>query len=363
MKQETPQLRRATGLLLAAAALPLTPLAAQDTQSVADPVTVEIPPVVSEPVVAPEFEPAPATPEPAATAPAAAPPVAERSAPRPATTRTAVRTAPRTAAPARAAPPRASTPVAAEAPAPAIAADATAPLATEAAPPTAPVPVPVEAPAPADPGSRSILPWLIASALLVGLLAFLLIRRRRRDDADVDEDVYEAEPELAPAATVATETGRPWIDLDVRPIRAGVTGSDAVVEFALSVDNHGTAPARDVRIKTWMLAAGSPRESEMERTLIERPEESSLASIGAGTEERIETSLALPTSAVESDALLPVVVAEARYVLPDGSEARTSASFAVGVPDGEELAHFAIDNPSGLHDDVVAQPIDEPEHA
>ena len=59
--------------------------------------------------------------------------------------------------------------------------------------------------------------------------------------------------------------------------------------------------------------------------------------------------------------LHPVVVADARYRLPDGGEGRTSASFAVGVPDGEELAHFGIDNPSGLHEDVVARPLGEPE--
>jgi hypothetical protein len=51
----------------------------------------------------------------------------------------------------------------------------------------------------------------------------------------------------------------------------------------------------------------------------------------------------------------PVVVAEARYRLPDGSEGRTTASYAVGVPDGDDLAHFSIDNPSGLHEEVVAR--------
>jgi hypothetical protein len=75
----------------------------------------------------------------------------------------------------------------------------------------------------------------------------------------------------------------------------------------------------------------------------------------------MEASVALPTADVEGDAVLPVVVADARYRLPDGSEGRTSASFAVGVPDGEELAHFGIDNPSGLHEGVVAKPLGEPQ--
>ena len=73
--------------------------------------------------------------------------------------------------------------------------------------------------------------------------------------------------------------------------------------------------------------------------------------------------VALSTEKVEGDAVLPVVVADARYLLPDGSEGRTSATFAVGVPDGEELAHFAVDNPSGLNEGVVAKPLGEMEKA
>ena len=76
---------------------------------------------------------------------------------------------------------------------------------------------------------------------------------------------------------------------------------------------------------------------------------------------RIEASVELATADVEGDSVLPVVVAEARYRLPDGSEERTSVSYAVGVPDGEELAHFAIENPSGLHEEVEARALGEAE--
>jgi hypothetical protein len=105
-----------------------------------------------------------------------------------------------------------------------------------------------------------------------------------------------------------------------------------------------------------MLAAGS---SEAERALIEpRPEgELPPVTLDAGQAQTIETSVALPTSGVEGDSVLPVVVADARYRLPDGSEGRTSASFAVGVPVEGELAHFDMENPSGLHDDVEARPV------
>jgi hypothetical protein len=146
----------------------------------------------------------------------------------------------------------------------------------------------------------------------------------------------------------------------MRPRRAGVSGEDARVEFELTVGNRGPVAAEDVRISTWMLASGA---TEAERALIEPHDHADTPSvtIAAGEERTVEASVALPTARVEGDAVLPVVVADARYRLPDGSEGRTSASFAVGVPDGEELAYFAVDNPSGLHDDVVARPIGEPE--
>jgi hypothetical protein len=57
------------------------------------------------------------------------------------------------------------------------------------------------------------------------------------------------------------------------------------------------------------------------------------------------------------------VVADALYRLPDGSEARTSVSFAVGVPFQGELAHFDVENPSGLHEGLEARLRREPQHS
>ena len=62
------------------------------------------------------------------------------------------------------------------------------------------------------------------------------------------------------------------------------------------------------------------------------------------------------------DAVLPVVVADARYRLPDGSEGRTSASFAVGMSVGEErLEPFPADRTSGLLENAEARLHGEPE--
>lgn len=361
MKQEPTRFTRAAALLLAAAALPLSPAFAQDT---AQPVTTE-PPVVQAPapepvVTTPTLPPAPET---IATEPAAQPPAATTTR----TTRT-TRTTARV-------PVRAPIRVVRSAPAPV----AIAPVETLPVVETAPLPPPVaqtpppevlpETTAPVavvqtEDNRASILPWILGGLLLLGALAFFALRGRRR--TEVRDEVYEpAAVNAAPVAAVAplaerVDTGVPELGLAIRPLRAGVSDSDARVEFELTVDNRGTAPAEDVRISTWMLAAGA---TEMERALIEPRDRADTppVTIAAGEARTVTAAVALPTAEVDGDALLPVVVADASYRLPDGSERHTRASFAVGVPDGEELAHFATDNPSGLHEGVVARVLGDAE--
>lgn len=384
--------RRATGLLLAAAALPFTPAFAQDATTQPPVVDVSPPPVATP---APEETVTTTQPTPTVTAP---PPTVS-------TTRT-ITTPPPTIAPVEEAAParrttsattrRSTTQARSSAPAPAAPApvaetvaapDAAAPVA--AAPPeTIPAPetLPVETLTEPAETAASDLPWPLlglAAVLLAGLIAFFAFRRRRTRDEVYDdyreEAVYEqpvapvAEPALAmplattgadeaayaaPAAATAAaaavaEEGEPQIEFEMRPRRAGVGEDDAKVEFALGVVNTGNAPARDVRVSAWMLGAGSPRASEAESALIDHVD------IEAGEDANVEATVRLPRSGLSEDAILPVVVTEALYRLPDGSEGRTTASYAVGVPDGEEMMHFDVENPSGLHDGVVAREVDE----
>jgi hypothetical protein len=170
----------------------------------------------------------------------------------------------------------------------------------------------------------------------------------------------EAPAEKAPAdpifAAAATDTCRPELELQMRPVRAGVNGRNAVVEFELTVDNHGDAPARDVRVSTWLFPASSAYATEMERVLIPpRAEETTLSEVDAGQARSIEATVALPTSRVHEESMLPVVAAEARWTLADGTEKRLFKQFAVGVPMQGELAHFDVEHPSGLHDNVEAR--------
>ena len=408
MKNHLTPHRRAAAWLFAAAALPFTPLAAQDVPVVNAPPPVIVappPPVTTAPA------PAPVVVRPAVTVPEPAP-VATRAAPPPA--RTVTRTA--RAAPRAATRPRveAAAPARRPAPAPAPVAAAPAPVPVAAAPEPLPVTTPPPA-APAEPAVApqrnltTLWPWLAgAAALLIAAIAFLALRRRR-----TEEEVYYEEPvhEAAPAVEAAPEpsfvrpepivaaaalhereperepiadeiaivesdaadvealaagsepiAGRPWLEFLMRPLRAGTSRDDAIVQFELTVGNTGSVEAKDVRISTWMVAGG--QGTDMERSLIDPPADATVneVDIAAGDGARVEARIALPKSGM-TEPVMPVVVADARYTLPDGSEGRTHASFEIGRRDGEgeTLAPFPIDRSSGLSENVEARLHGEPE--
>jgi hypothetical protein len=341
------------GLLLAAAAIPA---AAQETVT---------PPTIT-PAPAPSATPAPSpAPAPAATPsiefapqapvvqtapPPAPPPESVRNpAPEPAGERTTRRSAAPT--------PRAAPVVRAEVAAPAAAPVETAP---EAAAPVK-TPAPVAAVAPADEQSAadqaaatpppaeteevsSGAAWAIlglALAAIVGLIAFLIMRRRKRSGSDMfdyDESVTEPEPEVAiappmvAAAPLVPETlavvdhnaARPWIDIGLRPIRAE---SDGALDVEVTVSNSGEVEASDVRVSTWMLNAGS---SDGEQALIEARSDAQVATVdvAAGAEQAVDTRVNLPEGTSS-----PLLVAEARYPLPSGGEGRIAATFEIAVGD------------------------------
>jgi hypothetical protein len=402
MKHTLTPHRRAAAWLFAAAALPFTPLAAQDVPIVNAP-----PPVIAAPAPAPApalppISVAPA-PRPVTMTPAPAPRAAR--APAPAVTRTAtrsVRTATRTTAS-----PRAQAPVrqtaATPAPAPALVAAAPEPV-----PVTTSTATPVNAPAPAQAGTTApqtgiwaIWPWLLGGAvLLIVAIAFFARRRRVAEEEVYYEEAYEepvveaapepsftpAEPIVAAAPVVEREpladevalvdsdaadvealaagsepvAGRPWLEFLMRPVRAGTSRDDAIVQFELTVGNTGSVAARDVKISTWMVAGG--QGTDMERALIDAPADATVSEVDipAGDGARVDGQIALSKDGL-TEPVLPVLVADARYTLPDGSEGRTHASFAVGVVEGDELAPFPIDRSSGLRENVEARLHGEPE--
>jgi hypothetical protein len=397
MKQNLTPHRRAAALLLAAAALPLTPLAAQDVP------TVNAPPPTAAPAPAPA--PAPAATPVMGPSSAVRGPVVEHVAPPAAASATRAAAVPRSQAritraatparqiapaPIRSAPSAPAPTAVTAGAAPAIAPSATAPVAAE---PAAPAPAPIESTSAAAP-ANGVAPWqwmlAIGAIAIIALGALLLVaRRRRREEVYYDEAVYEepaseaplaeTEPAVIPVAAAADEVSlgqsdradvdalaassepvpnRPWLEFLMRPVRAGTSEDETRVEFELTVGNTGSVPARDVQISTWMVATGEG--TDMERSLIDPPADAahSEMSIAPGDGARVDGAMSLPTQRLNGS-VLPVVVADARYRLPDGSEGRTHASFAVGLPSGDGLAPFESD--SGLRDDVEARLHGEPE--
>ncbi len=411
MKTHNQALRTAAVALFATAAFINAPVFGQAAPVVAPPPPVQAAPPPPVAVTPPRVTPAPA--------PRAAPPAPPRAAPSVPEARQIARPAPRVAE-------RSTRPVARTAPAapaaPAAAPPAAAPTAETAPPPVA-EPAPITEPAPATTEASgtqqvesSAVPWLVAAglALVIALAGFVFFRRRRanEDDYYYEETAYE-EPSVAaePAAPVATrdyqpalvtpafrraetapvaepevvaastgialheatqadmdalaassspEGNRPWLEFLMRPVRAGATDDETLVEFELTVGNTGSVPAEDVRISTWMFAADA---SEMERSLIAPPADAATSEtrIEPGDGAKVDATITLPRARLADD-VLPVVVADARYRLPDGSEGRTSARFAVGLPSGDGLAPFAVALGDGLRDDVQAQLHGEAEH-
>lgn len=189
------------------------------------------------------------------------------------------------------------------------------------------------------------------------------------------EDAELAEPEAAEVAELtagdAPVADRPWLEFALRPIRAGISADEALVEFELTVGNSGSVKAKDVRISTFLFAGEPGSESEMERILIERGEdhEESVRPVtiepGEGT--RVDATLALPKAQLietTNGSILPVVVADARYTLADGSEGRTAASFTIGVSEEGTPAMSPLSlSERGMHDEVEARLYGVPEHA
>ncbi|WP_294335803.1 hypothetical protein [uncultured Sphingomonas sp.] len=183
------------------------------------------------------------------------------------------------------------------------------------------------------------------------------------DDATVTDAPAEDVAALTEGAPAVRD--RPWLELAMRPVRAGTSADEAMVEIELTVANSGTVAAEDVRVSTFMLT--DAHASEMENMLVDAPDDATIdpVTIEPGEGTRIDATLAALKSDLGAEGrFTPVVVADARYRLPDGSEGRTSASFVVGVSDDEGGTLIPIDlSDRVMREDVEARLHGEPEHA
>lgn len=174
------------------------------------------------------------------------------------------------------------------------------------------------------------------------------------DAADIDAVLGGAKP----------EGRRPVLELAMRPTRAGMSRRGAMVEFELTVANAGALPAEDVRIGAFMLGDSAAAPSEIERLLMHPPAEQVVPAerIEPGDGTRLNAAVTLPRELVEAaaqesdDGFTPVLVADARYRLPDGGEGRTAAAFTIGrINGGEHLVPIALQDDPAIYADIEAR--------
>ena len=157
---------------------------------------------------------------------------------------------------------------------------------------------------------------------------------------------------------------RPVLELAMRPTRAGMSRRGAMVEFELTVANAGGMAAEDVRIGAFMLGDNAAAPTEIERLLMHPPADQVVPAerIEPGDGTRLNAAVTLPREQVDAATLdgeegfTPVLVADARYRLPDGSEGRTAAAFTIGrVNGGEHLVPIALHDDPAMYADIEAR--------
>lgn len=242
--------------------------------------------------------------------------------------------------------------------------------------------------------------WVLGALALLGLAAFFMRRRREEPvwegetvHEPVDQEPFYEERTVAPLAAApladdvvvedraevvtpaadeiaaitaasAPVTGRPWIELSLRPVRAGMTGDVAMVDLELTLANAGEVAARNVRVTTSMLSDGSNAPTEVDQLQAASPTgtEVSTGDIAPGEGARVDASLTASRNDLSDANFQPIVIADVRYTLPDGGEGRTAAAFAIGQDDGTEGA-TSLYLDGDVREDVAATLHGVPERA
>ena len=237
------------------------------------------------------------------------------------------------------------------------------PLATPS--PAAPaVPRTVSAPAAGAPGSVLDY-WPVAlGALAVALFGFGWVARRRRREAEVEEDdlPVEGTPE---AAVSPVPVVRARLALAFRPLRAGLNLLSATSENEIVVSNVGDAPAEDIRVVTQLVSAHVGQDAELAALYsspIGRPTVPAF-SLQPG-EQRVLTSIAAlpreairPLTAAGLPMFVPIVAVNLTYATAD-VVGQLAQAFAIGVErvDSPKLAPFWLDAAPRTFDQVAARP-------
>ena len=214
-------------------------------------------------------------------------------------------------------------------------------------------------------------PWLLAALAAAGAAIFMFRRRQQQGryvaavagadlefDAGLQPDLPAAPlpravaaPPPKPMSTGIVSTRlHPDLAIDIVPERAIVDDHGATIEFQVAVRNHGSAPARDVRVEACMVNAGPAQDQEL-GAFFAHPANTGdpIPQILPMTEIMLKSAVRLKLDQMRQfdvggrKLFVPLVGVNAVYRGPSGP-AQTSASYLVGRDGkGEKMAPFRLD--------------------
>ncbi|WP_288411200.1 hypothetical protein [uncultured Sphingomonas sp.] len=249
-------------------------------------------------------------------------------------------------------------------------------------PSATPSPVASAAPAAAAPATSDgeSLPWwvwFLGGIAVASAVAFVLTRRRapepRYEPAPMEPappapPVPPVEPEVPPVvpaprpvrppvtpltppapAPVAPTPG-PFLEFQLAPLRVGLEGDRALLDFDLTVGNPASAAVSEVRIATLLITANAGQDEQLAAFFSDADKRGlEPFPLAAGERRHLEATMALPRAAVnivqanDRAFFVPMIAIDARYRWEDGRESRTTAAFMVGpaAPQGKLAPIFA----------------------
>lgn len=233
-----------------------------------------------------------------------------------------------------------------------------------------------------DSGGFSPLPWILALLGAGAAAAFYFLRQRPRLAAagGVSEFVApEPEPQPrpvpeplrrapvvppAPQGVVSTRL-RPWLDIAFAPDRCDFTDTGATIEFAVTVTNSGSAPARDVLVEAAAFNAGTTQDKDVGAFFQSPvgqgdrvPAIAPLKSIALRHRVTLSREQLRVYQAGERSVFVPILAFNALY-RHGGGESQTSAAWLVGrETSGDKMAPFRADQGPRAFAGLAARPLE-----
>lgn len=256
-----------------------------------------------------------------------------------------------------------------------------------------PIPATADTPAPALPARAPSTdipwPWLLAAlALVAGGGAYWWTNRARPataggpatdsfaapppQPAPVPAPVPAAPPRQAPAGGfdpaslgIVSTRLRPWVEIDITPVRCVVDGDNVSIEFELVLFNSGNLPARSILLEAAILNAGTNQDHDIGHFFANPVGTGKRASsLPPLTRLVVRSQIATPLKDARQFAIegrlvyVPIITVNVIYKWPAG-EGQTGAAYLVGrETHGAKLAPFRLDRGGGAYQPIAGRRLD-----